>query len=313
MLRFAIRRLAVAIPIIFVVATLSFFLVQLVPGSPAAAILGAGASQEQVAQLEQQLGLDQPVMTQYLTWLGHAVQGNMGESFLTGQPVSESLAQALPPTLSLAILATLLTTVIGFALGMIAAVKGGTFDKVIQWLCSLGMAIPNFWLAALLVFVFAIQAGIFPSSDYVDFSDSPLLWFEHLVLPVIALTIAALGQITFQARAAVTDVLSREYVRTLQAAGVPRYRILFKHAVRNAAIPVVTVAGLTFVFTLGGIVIIETIFNMPGMGSLMLRSVQTNDFSVVQASVLYFSIVVIIVNLITDLATAWLNPRVRVA
>jgi len=312
-LRFAIRRLAVAIPIIFVVATLSFFLVQLVPGSPAAAILGAGASQEQVAQLEQQLGLDQPVMTQYLTWLGHAVQGNMGESFLTGQPVSESLAQALPPTLSLAILATLLTTVIGFALGMIAAVKGGTFDKVIQWLCSLGMAIPNFWLAALLVFVFAIQAGIFPSSDYVDFSDSPLLWFEHLVLPVIALTIAALGQITFQARAAVTDVLSREYVRTLQAAGVPRYRILFKHAVRNAAIPVVTVAGLTFVFTLGGIVIIETIFNMPGMGSLMLRSVQTNDFSVVQASVLYFSIVVIIVNLITDLATAWLNPRVRVA
>ncbi|MFC8361295.1 ABC transporter permease [Streptomyces griseorubiginosus] len=313
MLRFAFRRLMVAVPIVFAVATLSFFLVQLVPGSPAAAILGVNASKADVTALDHNLGLDRPVISQYGTWISHAIQGSLGGSFVNGQSVSDVLAQALPPTLSLALVSTLLTLLLGTALGMLAAVKGGHADRTVQWLGSLGMAIPNFWLAAVLVFLFAIKVPVLPASGYAELTtDGFGPWLTHLLLPAVALSAANLGQIAFQARAAVQDVLSRDFVRTLHATGVPRRRILFKHVLRNAAIPVVTVAGLTFVFTLGGVVVLELIFNFPGMGNLMLRSVQTHDFSVVQGGVLYFSLVVIVINLAVEFLTATLDPRVRV-
>lgn len=313
MIRFVLRRLAVAIPLVAVVATISFFLIQLVPGSPAAAILGNNATGAQVTALNHQLGLDRPVLTEYLTWLGHAVQGNLGVSYTNGgQSVTSELSQALPPTLSLALLATLITLVLGTVLGTVAAVRGGHTDRAVQWGSSLGMAVPNFWLAALLVFVFAIKISLFPATGYVNLTASPGQWLSHLILPVVALSVANVGQIAFQARAAVRDTLSRDFVRTLHSTGVPRWRILYKHTLRNAAIPVVTVTGLTFIFTLGGVVILEQLFTLPGMGELMLRSVQTHDFSTVQGAVLYFSIVVIVVNLVVDLATAALDPRVRI-
>lgn len=313
MLGFTARRLAVAVPLLFVVATLSFFLVQLVPGSPAAAILGLNSTKEQVDALNAQLGLDRPLLTQYGDWLGHAVRGDLGHSYVNGQSVTAVLGQALPPTLSLALLSTLLTLALGVVLGMAAAVRGGRTDRVVQWIGSLGMAIPNFWLAALLVFVFAIKLSLFPATGYAELTtDGFGAWIEHLVLPVIALSVANLGQIAFQARAAVQDTLSRDFIRTLHSTGVPRRRILFKHVLRNAAIPVVTVTGLTFVFTLGGVVVLELIFGFPGMGNQMLRSVQTHDFSIVQAGVVYFSVAVIAVNLVVDIATAALDPRVRV-
>ena len=313
MTRFILRRLAVAVPLVLVVATISFFLVQLVPGSPAAAILGPTATQEQVDTLEQTLGLDKPAGTQFVEWLGHAVQGDLGRSYLTGASVTDTLTQSIAPTLSLAVLSTLFTLLVGLVLGMAAAVKGGRTDKVVQWLGSLGMAIPNFWLAALLVFVFAIQIPLFPATGYAELgTDGFGPWLSHLVLPILALSAVNLGQIAFQARAAFADALSRDFVRTLQATGVPRRRILAKHLLRNASVPVVTVTGLTFIFTLGGVVVLELIFTLPGMGNLMLQSVQTNDFSVVQGGVLYFSLAVILVNLVVDIATAGLDPRVRV-
>ncbi len=313
MIHYALRRLAVAIPLVLVVATISFFLVQLVPGSPAGAILGTNATRQQVDALTHQLGLDQPVLTQFGHWIGHAVRGDLGASFVTGQSVTDTLVQALPPTLSLALLATLLTLVLGTVLGMTAAVRGGRTDRAVQWVCSLGMAIPNFWLAAVLVFLFAIKLAVFPASGYAELTtDGVGPWLMHLILPAIALSLSNLGQIAFQARAAVQEALSRDFVRTLHASGVPRRRILYKHVLRNAASPIVTVAGLTFVFTLGGVVILELIFTLPGMGTLMLRSVQTHDFSVVEGGVLYFSVVVILVNLVVDLIAALLDPRVRV-
>nr|WP_246324704.1 ABC transporter permease [Petropleomorpha daqingensis] len=312
-MRFAARRLAVAVPLLFVVATLSFFLVQLVPGSPAAAILGLNSTKQQVSALEHTLGLDRPVLTQYGDWLGRALRGDLGRSYVNGQSVSDALGQALPPTLSLALLSTLVTLVLGVVLGMAAAVRGGRTDRTVQWAGSLGMAIPNFWLAALLVFVFALKVSVFPATGYAELSTAGFgPWILHLVLPVIALSVANLGQIAFQARAAVQDALGRDFVRTLHSTGVPRRRILYKHVLRNAATPVATVTGLTFIFTLGGVVVLELIFGLPGMGNLMLRSVQTHDFSIVQAGVLYFSLVVLLVNLVVDLATAALDPRVRV-
>ena len=313
MTRFVLRRLAVAVPLLLIVATISFFLVQLVPGSVGAAILGSTATQEQVDTLQHSLGLDQPVLTQFGSWLGHALQGDLGASYTTGQSVSEALAQSLAPTLSLAILSTLLTLVLGLVLGMAAAVRGGRTDRAVQWAGSLGMAVPNFWLAALLVFVFAIKLSVFPATGYAELGTDGLgPWLSHLVLPIIALSAVNLGSIAFQARAAFADALSRDYVRTLHATGVPRRRILFKHVLRNAAVPVVTVTGLTFIFTLGGVVVLELIFTLPGMGNLMLRSVQNHDFSVVQGGVLYFSIAVVAVNLVIDVVTAALDPRVRV-
>ncbi len=313
MTRYVLRRLAVAVPLVLVVATISFFLVQLVPGSPAAAILGPTATQDQVDALERSLGLDVPATTQFVDWLTGAAHGDLGRSYVTGQPVSDALSQALAPTLSLAVLSTLLTLGLGLVMGMAAAVRGGRTDKVVQWLGSLGMAIPNFWLAALLVFVFAIELPLFPATGYAELATEGLgPWLSHLVLPVLALSAVNLGQIAFQARAAFADALGRDYVRTLQATGTPRRRVLFKHVLRNASVPVVTVTGLTFIFTLGGVVILELIFNLPGLGNLMLRSVQTNDFSVVQGGVLYFSLAVILVNLVVDVATASLDPRVRV-
>jgi peptide/nickel transport system permease protein len=311
-LGYAARRLALAVPLVIVVATLTFFLVQLVGGSPAGAVLGANATQEQVRSFDQQLGLDRPVLVQFGSWFGHALQGDLGRSFLDAQPVSDRLIRAVPPTLSLALVATLLTLVLGLVLGMVAAVRGGRTDRAVQSLASLGMAIPNFWLAAILIFVFAIKLAIFPVSGYTDLTASPGQWLLHLVLPAVALSVANLGQIAFQARAAVQDALSREFVRTLHATGVPRRRILYKHVLRNAAVPVVTVTGLTFVFTLGGVVVLELIFGMSGMGILMLNSVQGSDYAVVQGAVVVFAVLVVAVNLVVDLVSAALDPRVRV-
>jgi peptide/nickel transport system permease protein len=296
-----------------IVATLTFFLVQLDPGDPAAYILGSTASKQQIAQLHTQLGLDRPLLEQFGSWLGNALHGDFGDSYVSAQPVSTALAQALPATLSVALLSTGCTLVAGVLLGIWAAVRGGRVDKAVQTVCGFGMAVPNYWLAAFLVLLLAIKVRAFPATGYVDFTDSPGEWLAHLVLPVAALSAGVLAQVVFQARSATLDALSRDFVRTLQAAGIPRRRILLKHVLRNAAIPVTTVTGINFVMTLGGVVVIESIFNLSGMGNLMLTSVQGHDLTVVQGAVLFFSAAVVLANLVVDLVTAWLDPRVRTA
>lgn len=312
MIGYAVRRLALAVPLVVVVATVTFFLVQLVGGSPAGAILGGNATQDQVASLEHELGVDRPVLTRFVEWFGHAARGDLGLSFIDRQPVSDRLIAALPPTLSLAIVATVLTLIAGLVLGMVAAVRGGRADRLVQWVCNLGMAVPNFWLAAVLIYLFALKVRAFPVGGYTEITVNPGQWLAHLVLPAIALSMANLGQIAYQTRAAVQDSLSREFVRTLHATGVPRWRILYKHVLRNSAVPVVTVTGLTFIFTLGGVVVLELIFGMSGMGLLMLNSVQGSDYAVVQGGVVLFALLVVAVNLVVDLVTAALDPRVRV-
>lgn len=313
MARFLLHRLAVAVPVMFVVATLTFFLVQLVPGDPASFILGGSASAEQIQQLHEKLGLNQSVPAQYVTWLTDAVRGDFGDSFVSGTSARLSVLQALPVTVSVAVMTTLITLVVGIFLGVLAAARGGTADRVIQGACSLGMAIPNFWLAVLLIWALAVKAKLFPATDYVPLTQSPGQWLLHVLLPALSISVGTLGQVVFQTRAAAKEVLAREYIRTLRAAGIPQRRILFKHVLRNAAIPVTTVLGITFIFTLGGVVVIEAIFNLPGLGYLMLQSVSTHDLSVVQAGVIFFSLVVVLANLVTDTITTWLDPRVRVA
>lgn len=313
MLRVFLRRLAVAIPTLLVVTIISFLLVQIVPGSPADFILGNTATADQVAQLNSQLGLDQPLIVQYFTWLGGILTGDMGTSYTTNQPVVDALTTSLPPTLSIALLSTAVSLVLGLMLGMAAAVRGGRVDSAIQTVSNLGLAVPSFWLGAVLVLIFAIELAIFPATGYTNLLDSPVDWALGLVLPVAAVALAALAQIMLQARSSVLDTLSRDFVRVLQAAGVPRRSILYRHVLRNAAIPVATVTGLTFIFTLSGVVVIETVFNIAGMGTLTVASVKSHDLPTLQGAVVYFGVVVIVVNLVVDLIVAKLDPRARVS
>lgn len=312
MVKLALRRIVLSVPIAAVVATLTFFLVELVPGDPAAFLLGSGATAQQITQLHHELGLDRPVVIQYGSWLGQALHGDLGTSLISNQSVVTTLGQALPVTVSVAMLATLFTLLVGVTLGVLAAVRGGVLDSIVQWVGSITMSVPSFWLAAVLVLAVAIKLPWLPATGYVTVDSSPSLWASHLVLPMIAVGLAGVGPVAFQTRAAVLDQLSREYIRTLIAAGVPTRRILFKHVLRNASGPVVTVVSLGFVFALGGVVIIESIFNLPGMGTLMLKSVRSHDLPLVQGAVLFFSLLVVAVNLLADLVVAALNPRVRI-
>lgn len=314
MLRVIMRRLVIAVPTMFLVCTFTFFLVHLVPGSPADYILQTSQpSASEVARLNRQLGLDKPLLDQYFSWLGHAVRGNFGTSYTLYEPVSRAISQSIQPTLSLAIISTIIAVLLGLGLGMIAAVRGGLLDRAIQMLGSLGLAIPGFWLGALLAWAFAIKLSVFPATGYTNIQASPGDWARSIVLPVATVAFGTLAQMVVQARSSVLDVLSRDFVRTLQAEGLPRRQILAKHVLRNAAIPIATVTGITFVYALSGVVVVESVFSLPGLGTLIVNAADHHDIPVIQGTVVYFSLVVVVVTLLTDLVTAWLDPRVHVS
>ena len=294
-----------------VVATLTFFMIKLVPGNPASFLVGVGATRHEIAVIDAQLGLDKPVLTQYVDWLGKAVRGDLGKSYITNQSVTSALSTAVPATLSLAALATLLAFIVGASVGMFAALRGGLADRIAQAAASLGLGVPNFWFAYLLIFLFAIKLPVFPATGYTPIGQSVGHWITGLVLPVVAIAVNNTAQIMFQARSATLEVLGSDFVRTLQAAGVSRRRIIAKHVLRNAAIPVVTVTGFVFVISLGGVVVIESIFNIQGVGSVFLNAVHQQDLPIVQGAILYFTVAVVVVNLIVDLAVGWIDPRAR--
>ena len=312
MLKLIAKRLMLAIPTIFIVATFSFGLIKMVPGDPAVMILGQTASQADIEKLHDQLGLNRPVFEQYTTWLGSALHGDLGTSILTGRPVLQELAIALPPTISLAFLTTLISLVVGLTLGVVAAVKRGVWDGAIQGVSSFGLAIPSFWAAYVLVLAFALTWRIFPATGYTPINEDPRAWLLGLTLPAISIAIGNTCQILLQTRSSVLDILSRDFVRTLQATGVQRSTILAKHVLRNAAIPVAVVTGISFIGVFSGVVVIEAIFNTPGLGNLLLTGVRSADFPMVQGAILFFALLVIVVNLAVDIVTAWLDPRVRV-
>lgn len=311
MIRFIGRRLLILVPMVFLVGTFAFVLIQLVPGDPAVYILGDTASAEKVREINAQLGLDRPLLDQYLSWLGGVLRGDFGTSFISNVPVTQTLSLTLQPTISLALLATVVMLVVGMAVGMLAATRGGVIDAALQAIAGFFLAIPSFWLAPLLVLLFSIKIAWFPAVGYTDLTQSPTEWIVGLAIPVVAVAASYTAQVALHARSSVLDVISKDFVRTLQAAGIPRRRILLKNVLRNASIPVITVAGLNFTFMLSGVVVVEVLFNIPGMGSLMVNAVNQHDLPVLQATVIYFSIVVVIVSLAVDLLAGWLDPRIR--
>ena len=311
MLRLTAQRILLAVPTLFVVATLTFFMLQLVPGDPANFLLGEGSTIEEVQQIHHQLGLDKPVMTQYVDWLSNILHGQLGTSFITHQAVTGALQVAVPATLSLAVLGTLAAVTLGLIFGTLAGLRGGVVERMAQAAASLGLGIPNFWLAVVLVYAFALRLSVFPATGYTPFSNSASVWILGLVLPVAAISVNNMAQVILQARSSTLEVLSSDFVRTLQAVGLSRRRIILKHVLRNAAIPIVTVTGFIFVVSLGGVVVIETIFNIQGVGNTFLAAVHQHDLPVVQGAILYFTLAVVAVNLLVDIAVAWIDPRVR--
>ncbi|MHB1873128.1 MAG: ABC transporter permease [Steroidobacteraceae bacterium] len=306
-----LRRLMLSVPLLFVVTAVTFVLESLVPGNTARAIIGATGSEAAYERLRSELGLNHPIWYQYAHYINGVLHGSLGVSAITGAPVSTMLAQRVPVTLSLVGLTTLFCGVVGIALGVVSAVRGGWLGKLLDFLSYAGLALPSFWLGLVLVLIFSVTVHLFPSIGYVGPSTSLSGWFRSLCLPALALGLAGIAGVAKQSRDSMMDVLQSQYIRTLRASGLSRWRIVWKHALRNAAIPAITVIGLVFVSSLSTSVFIEQVFVLPGLGSLAVTATGQHDITVIEGIALYFTLFVVAANLLLDVVYAALNPKIR--
>ena len=304
MFRYFIRRLFLAVPVLLGVATLVFSLIHLVPGDPAQAMLGDGAAPQDVDELRKSLGLDQPLLTQYVSFLRHAISGDLGVSFRTGQPVTTMIIERVPATAELAIAAMFVAIVIAIPLGVVAAVWRGTaVDYAAMTFALAGVSIPNFWLGPLLAIVFAVELGWLPVSGRGSLA--------NLVLPAFSLGLALAAILARMTRASLLDELNELYVRAARARGVSRTASIGSHALRNSMVPLLTIIALQFGAVLTGAVITETIFAWPGIGRLLIQSIGFRDYPMVQGCILLIAVTYVTVNLVTDLMYGVLDPRIR--
>ncbi|WP_394936518.1 ABC transporter permease [uncultured Ilumatobacter sp.] len=312
MLRLLIGRLLAAIPLMFLVATLVFFLAQANSVDPAGSILGLDASGEAVEAKRAELGVDRPLLTQYGDWLSNAVRGDLGTNWFNGEEVTTELKDRIPVTIALAFGGLLIAVVVGCSFGVVAGLKAGRWqDRIITVASSLGIAMPNFWIALVLAYYFAVKLGWFPAVWPPGGPEGPLEWIEALVLPSVALGVAASAAIARQTRSAMIGVLQRDYIRTALAKGLPVRRVVSRHAIRNASIPVVTLIGFQVSALLGGSLFVELIFNIPGLGSYGVDAIFRGNVPALLGFVMVIALVVVLVNIALDLSYAWLNPKVR--
>jgi peptide/nickel transport system permease protein len=302
--RYFIRRVFLAVPVLLGVATLVFSLIHLVPGDPAQAMLGDGAAPQDVDELRRSLGLDQPLLTQYVSFLRHALTGDLGVSFRTGQPVTTMILERVPATAELAIAAMFIAIVIAIPLGVVAALWRGTaVDYAAMTFALAGVSIPNFWLGPLLAIVFAVELGWLPVSGRGSLA--------NLVLPAFSLGLALAAILARMTRASLLDELNELYVRAARARGVSRSASIGSHALRNSMVPLLTIIALQFGAVLTGAVITETIFAWPGIGRLLIQAINFRDYPLVQGCILFISVTYVAMNLLTDLAYGFLDPRIR--
>ncbi|MEU3464325.1 ABC transporter permease [Streptomyces sp. NPDC006733] len=308
-MRRILRWLLTSAVLTFTVSALTFVLVSLTPGDAARTILGRDATPEQYQQLRAQLGLNDPLAVQYGHWLVHAVHGDLGTALSTGQPVLLTLQQRLGPSLSLILGALVVSALLGVGLGVLSAVRGGAVGRALDLVSMVGMALPAFWLGLVLVAAFAVALPLLPASGYVPFADSPWQWARSLALPVLTLGIGGCATIAKQTRDAMLAELRRDYIVLLRAHGLPQRTVVLRHALKNAAIPVVTVLGLLLVGLLSGTVLAETVYVVPGLGSTAVLATQAHDLPLIQGVALCFTVVVVLVNLLVELLYGWLDPR----
>jgi len=310
-----LRRLLAVIPMLILVSFGVFMLITLVPGDAAVTIAGGdNATPERIAEVREQLGLNDPLLVQYGSWLGDAARLDFGDSLLDNRPVVDEIKSRFPVTFSIAIAALVVGLAIGVPAGIIAGMRPGSFrDRVSVVGASTGLAVPSFWLAMILITIFAVNLRWLPAVGFTRFTDSPTEWLKSVILPAFSLGVLAAAVIARQLRASLIDVMGSSYVRTAWAKGGSATRVVGKHASKNAAIPTVTVVGILLGTLIGGGVIIEQIFSIPGLGSYLIRSVIAFDVPVVQAVTLVFAVVQITMMLLVDISYGFLNPKVRVS
>jgi len=306
------RRFLLTIPAMLAMSVIVFFIIRLVPGDPALVILGLRATPESVAALRQELRLDDPIAVQYLSWLGNVLRGDLGVDYRTHEPIAEMIVTRLPVTLEMALLAMLMAMAMGIPLGVLAAVRRrGLADQGSTALGLVGISIPDFWLGVMLILLMALVLGWLPSSGYVPPRESLADNLRHMLLPAFTLAVNFAAVLTRTTRAAVLEVLDRPFVRTARAKGLRERAVVLGHVLRNAAIPIVTVLGLQLGYALGGAVIIEQIFALPGVGRLTLNAVLERNYPVVQGAVLLVTFLFMLTTIVTDSLYAVLDPRIR--
>lgn len=313
MKKYIIKRLFSIIPILFVVSIVVFSLIHLTPGDPAAAILGSEATQEDINQLREQMGLNEPIVLQYFHWIGKIFHGDFGESVASSTPVIDVIKDHFLPTVNLALFAMIICLILSLPLGMIAARKRGTLvDHIISVFALCGISLPSFLIGLALIMGLAVKLRWFPVSGYVPWSDGVVLHIKSILLPAIALGFMYAALMIRMTRASMLEVLGSDYIKMAKAKGVKEVSLVSKHALRNAMVSVITVIGASFIGTLSGAAVVETVFGIPGIGSLIVTSIGRRDYEVIQAIVLFVALINVIINLMTDLIYGLIDPRIRV-
>ena len=312
MLAFLARRLLSTIPVLLIVSVLVFLMLRLTPGDPAAILAGDQATTEQIAQIRANLGLDRSIPAQYVIWLGHLLQGDLGQSFYYKTDVVSLIGQRLEPTMSLALITIVVAVLLAVPLGVLAAWRhGGWLDRTLMGFSVLGFSIPVFVLAYLLIWTLSMKLGWLPVQGYKRLSEGFGPWLYQLVLPAITLSVIYIALIARVTRASVLETLGEDYIRTARAKGLPESKVLLRHALANAAVPIVTVIGIGIALLIGGVVVTESVYAIPGLGRLTVDAVLARDFPTIQGVILFFSFVYVLVNLLVDLSYVFFDPRIR--
>jgi len=316
MLQFLLRRMVAVLPVLFVVSLVVFLILRLAPGDPAAVIAGNSATNEDIAKIQVQLGLDRPIPVQYGIWIGNVFRGDLGFSYYLNKPVTELIAQRVEPTLSLAFGTVILAILIAVPLGTLAAWRmGGWLDRLLSGFSVAGFSVPVFVIGYLLIYLFAIRLEWLPVQGYKSISGpsavGPWAWMRQLILPWMTLAMIYVALIARVTRASVSEALTEDYIRTARAKGITESAVLLRHALANAAVPIVTVVGIGIALLIGGVVVTETVYAIPGLGSLTVDAVLNRDFPVIQGLVLLFSVSYVLINLLVDLSYLVLDPRIR--
>jgi peptide/nickel transport system permease protein len=310
--RYVVNRIVGSIPVLLLVTLITFGLMRLVPGDPSAALGGLSATPQEREQIRRDLGLDEPVHIQLLRWYEGLARGDLGRSIFLGKPVLIATLERLPVTMSIAAYALLLTVLFGIASGIIAALRQNTWvDQGAMVFAMIGISVPNFWLGLVMIVLFSVHLGWLPTGGYVPFMQDPLGWLRSTTMPAISLALLQIGLLARITRSTMLEVLRQDYVRTAKAKGLPHWKVVGKHALANAMIPIVTVIGIIVSLLLSGSVVTETVFSIPGIGQLLTSAILNRDYPMIQGGLLLATVFLVVVNIAVDVAYAWLDPRVR--
>ncbi len=312
MFAFIVARILAAIPVLAIVSLLTFVIIYFVPGDVASELAGPTATAAEIEQIRDRLGLNQPFAARLVGWYAALLQGDLGHSFLLNQTVASAILERLPVTLSITAYALVIVLIIGMATGIVAAVRANTWvDQGMMGIALIGLSLPDFWLGLVMIYVFAVVLGWMPTGGYVEFSESPFGWLRMTTMPALSLALTQVGLLARMTRSGMLEVLRQDYVRTARAKGLPGWMVVGKHALANVMVQVVTVVGVSVGILLGGQIVIESVFSLPGVGRLIVGAILRRDYPVIQGGLLLTATIFVLVNLVVDLLYAYFDPRIR--